>query len=319
MKICGKYFEWVAITILTVATAGCDHGLFPEKVLLSDPKIQPFLDAMEQVDRASLGFTPVTTNSDIKLELASGGAYDAMLHVYGATSRTISFRKTESGYRWTGEQEVYQGPKWYQTVDGTFREFMVIEYQTERINGIPTNQLYIRYSGDDTNLIGREFTLAEVLPITAKWSTTPVEPWPGYIEGAPDFAPLLFVLFMLAALAAGCVLALIVGLIGLAIAAALLAAGIVSTAALVGVLRRSIAAGFRTLFILLGAVVGMAGGAIATSAFTWITKANWDSPLRWIAGLTIGLLLGILLAWLFNKVWTCIAQILTRKMERKEN
>lgn len=274
---------------------------------------------MERVDRASIGFTPVTTNAEIKLELASGRAYDAMLHVYGATSRTISFRKTESGYSWTGEQEIYQGPKWYQTVDGTFREFMVIEYQTERVNGIPTNQLCIRYTGSDTNLIDHEFTLDEVRPILEKWNSTPIEPWPGYIDGAPDFAPLMFVLFMLAALAVGCVLALIVGLISLAIGAALLAAGIVSTALLVGVLRRSVSAGFRTLFTLFGAVIGMAGGAIATSAFTWIAKANWNSPLHWIAGVTIGLLVGILFAWLFNKVWTRIAQELTRKLERRGN
>lgn len=319
MKTCGKYFECVAIAILTVvAAAGCDHGLFPEKVLLSDSKVQPFLDAMERVDRASLGFTPVTTNAAIKLEVASGRAYDAMLHVYGATSRTISFRKTESGYRWTGEQEVYQGPKWYQTVDGTFREFMVIEYQTERINGIPTNQLYIRYTGSDTNLTEREFTLAEVRPILEKWSATPVEPWPGYIDGAPDFAPLLFVGFMLAALAAGA-LALIVGLITLAIAAALLAAGILSTALLVGALRRSVSAGVRTLFILIGAVLGMAGGAIATSAFNWMATVDWNSPFRWMAGVSIGLLVGILFAWLFNKVWTRIAQALTRKLEQKGN
>lgn len=319
MKACSNYFEWVAIAILIIASAGCDHGLFPEKVLLSDSKVQPFLDAMGRVDRASLGFTPVTTNADIKLELASGRAYDAMLHVYGATSRTISFRKSESGYSWTGEQEVYEGPKWYQTVDGTFREFMVIEYQTERINGIPTNQLYIRYTGSDTNLTERQFTLAEVRPILEKWSATPVEPWPGYIDGATDFAPLLFVVFMLAALAAGCVLALIVGLISLGIAAALLAAGIVSTALLVGALRRSVSAGVRTLFVLLGAVVGMAGGAIATSAFNWIAKANWSSPFRWLAGVTIGLLVGILFAWLFNKVWTRIARKLARKLERKGN
>src|SRR5437899_11920626 len=104
-----------------LALGGC--GLSPKKVSLSDLEIQPLLKAMEQVDRDSLGFTPVTTNAQISLELHSpGGAYDAMLHVYDATSRTIAFRKTESGYRWIFEQESYEGPKWYQTVDGTFRE-----------------------------------------------------------------------------------------------------------------------------------------------------------------------------------------------------
>ena len=180
-------------------------GLGPEQISLSDPKIQPLLKAMTEVDRSALGFTPVTTNAQIKLELASGRTHDAMLHVYGDTSRTIAFRKIESGYRWIFEQETYKGPKWYQTVDGTFRESMLIEYQTERIDGVPTNQLHIRYTGSDTNLTDRELMLADVRPILEKWSTAPVEPWPGYIQGAPDFAPLLFGLFMLGALLVGCI------------------------------------------------------------------------------------------------------------------
>ena len=99
----------------------------------------------------------------------------------------------------------------------------------------------------------------------------------------------------------------------------LVAGGIVSTALLVGVLQRSVSVGFRALFIQIGALVGTVGGAIAVVAFTWITKANWNSPFRWIAGVTIGLLTGILLAWLFNKVWMRIALELARKLEPKGN
>jgi len=304
------------LATLLVLSAGCEHSLFPQKVSLSDPKIQPLLKAMNQIDRAGLGFTPVTTNAQIRLEIASDRAYDAMLHVYGATARTIAFRKTQTGFRWVSEQEIYEGPKWYQTVDGTFRENFVIEYQTEPVNGIPTNRIYIQYTGSDTNLINREFTLADVRPILEQWRTAPVDPWPGYIDGAPDFAPLMFVFFMLGAVAVGCIIALVVGIICLAIAAALLAGGIVSAALLVGILRRSVTAAFRALFIQLGAIAGMAGGAIATSAFTLITKANWNSPLRWVTGVGIGLLIGILFAWLFNKVWFRIAQQLIRKLKR---
>ena len=180
-----KYLQSVVFAAVVTLWIGCDHGLFPKKVSLSDPEIQPFLKAMEQVDRSSLGFTPVSTNAQISLELhPPGGAYDAMLHVHGATSRTIAFRKNESGYRWIFEQESYEGPGWYQSIDGTFRESMLVEYQTERVDGVPTNQLYIRYTGSDTNLIDREFTLDEARPILEKWNTTPVEPWPGYIDGA---------------------------------------------------------------------------------------------------------------------------------------
>ena len=317
-----KYFFIALVFATALMLGGC--GLSPQKVSLFDPEIQPLLKAMEQVDRDALGFTRVTTNAEIRLELRSVGApYDAMLHVYGVTGRTIAFRRTPSGYRWISEQENYSGPKWYQTISGTFRESMVIEYQTERVNGIPTNQLYIRYSGGDTNLTDRELTLAEVRPILNQWNASPIDPRPPDAEWQhpEDFDPsfAMFVLFMLGVTFVGCVLALIVGVVCLVIAAVLLTAGIVSTALLVGVLRRSVSAGFRALFIQLGAVIGMVGGTIATSAFTWIAKANWHSPFRWITGVTIGLLVGILFAWLFNKVWTRIALELTRKLERKGN
>lgn len=314
-----KHLLLLGFAAVTALLTGCDHGLSPKKVLLSDPEIEPLLRAMEQIDRASLGFTPITTNAQIRLEIASGRAYDAMLHVYGATSHTIAFRKTQSGYRWISEQEIHQGPKWYQTVDGTFREDMVIEYQTEQVDGIPTNQLYIRYTGSDTNLAGRELTLPEARSILAQWSTAPVEPWPGYIEGAPDLAPLTFVLFMLVAFLFACFVALVAGAVVLGITAISLTVGIISTALLIGVLRRSVSAAFRALFIQVGAAAGMIGGALATSIFTWTTNASWNSPLRWLAGVMIGCLLGILFAWLFNRVWTRIARELTRKLERRGN
>ena len=273
---------------------------------------------MDQVDRTTLGFTPVTTNAQINLELRSGGAYDAMLHVYGATSRTIAFRKTATGYRWISEQEIYQGPKWYQSVDGTFRECVDIEYQIEPVNGIPTNQLFIQYTGSDTNLEGRKFTLTEVRPILEKWSTTAVEPQPPDLP-SDDFNPGLgiFALFMILALLVGCCLALVIGAICIAISAVMLAVGIVSASLLVGVLRRSVSAGFRALFIQIGAVAGLASGAIGTCIVTWLTKASWNSPLHWVIGITLGLLFGLLFAWIFNKVWSQIARTLTKKLENR--
>lgn len=308
-------FGAVLLTVI-LAVEGC--GLIPEKVSLTDPRVEPLLKAMDQVDRTALGFTPVTTNAQINLELHSGGAYDAMLHVYGATSRTIAFRKTQSGYRWISEQEIYEGPNWDQTVDGTFRESMVIEYQTEPVNGIPTNQLYIRYTGSDTNLIGRKFTLTEVRPILEKWSTSPVAPKPPDLPGAgfdPGFA--MFVLFMILALLAYCCLALMIGLACVAIAVILLAGGVLSASLLAGIIHRSISTGFRALFFQLGALAGMVGGALATAGVIWITKSNWNAPLHWITGVALGFLMGICYAWLFNKIWGRIAEELTRKLERK--
>lgn len=304
---------WTAILAFT----GC--GLTPEKISLSDPQVQPLLKAMEQVDRASLGFTPVTTNAQIKLELSSGGSYDAMLHVDGITSRTIAFRKTTSGYRWIFEQEIYEGPKWYQTVDGTFREYLDIEYQTEPVDGIPVNQLFIRYTGSDTNLERRSFTLAEIRPILDYWRTAPLESRPPDLPGPtfPDPLPALVFLLTLLAFLVGCCLVFLIGTVCLAIVAVMLAAGIVSSSIIVGILRRSGSAGFRALFIQLGAVAGMVGGAVATCGVTWISKASWHSPFRWVTGVLLGLLFGVLFAWIFNKVWSRIAQALTKKLENR--
>jgi hypothetical protein len=297
----------------------------PTNVTLSDPRILPLLKAMDQVDRAALGFSPIATNTQISLELQSGSTYDAMLHVYGATSRTIAFRKTGSGYRWISEQEIYEGPKWHQTVDGTFREQMVIEFQTEQVNGIPTNTLSIRYTGSDPNLEGRNFTLADVRPILEEWRVSPVEPQPADLPDNGYGSPMLaaVVLFavpvFLIALGATAAIALILVAAFGALAAILLTAGIVSTALLAGVLRKSVSAGFRALFIQLGALIGVIGGVIATSSVTLITKAAWNSPLRWVTGIGIGFLVGILIAWIFNLVWSGIAQWLAEKLEKRQN
>jgi hypothetical protein len=303
-----------AMTLLMASLAFQGCWLAPDKASLSDPQIQPLIKAMDQVDRASLGFTPVTTNAQISLELHSaGGTYDAMLHVYGATSRTIAFRKTSTGYRWISEQEIHEGPKWYQTVDGTFRENMVVEFQTERVNGIPTNQLTIRYTGNDTNLQGRELALTEAIPILEKWKTSPLEPQPPDLPGSGDeigplVVPLIFVFLV------GCCLALMLGTLCCAIAAAVLAAGIISTSVLTGFLRKKVSTGFRALFIQLGAVAGMAGGAMATWVVTWFARPKWNSSSLWVIGITIGLLFGIVLAWSFNLLWSRVAEWLTKKL-----
>ena len=299
--------------------AGC--GLVPEKVLLSDPRIAPMLKAMEGADRQGLGFSPVTTNAQIRLEMASGRAYDAMLHVSGETSRaTIAFRQTPSGYRRISEQATHDGPEWYQTADGTFREHIVVEYQTEAVIGIPTNQLCINYTGSNTNLAGHQLTLEEIRPILAEWEKTPAKPKPANLpsEGFdPGFA--LFVLFtVLALIAAGC-LGLAIASVCLGLTAVFVAVGIISTSVLLAFLKRSISTGFRALFLQLGALAGLLGGAMATVGITLLTKGAWNSPLRWIVGLGIGLVAGVIFAWLFNKAWSFVARLLTTRLESTDN
>ena len=278
------------------------------------------LQAMDQVDRASLGFTPVTANDEIRLEFDRLGAYDAMLHLAGATLRTIAFRKTGTSYRWIFEQETHEGPGWWQTPDGTFREYILIEYQTERVDGVPLNQVFIRYYGNDTNLSAHELTLAEVRPILAKWATTPVEPRP---PDSPDagFNPMLFLILVVTVVAI--IIAAILALIALAIClgaiVVLLTAGTISTALIVGFLRRSVSAGFRTFFILIGAILGLGSGVIAVCIVNTLKKVSWTSPLPWVIGTVAGVGLGILCGWLFNQTWSYAARRLTQSIGQKKN
>jgi len=93
-----------------------------------------------------------------------------MLHISSKTSRTIAFRKTSNGYRWIGDQEIFQGPKEYRTVDGTLHEQLTLTYEVESVSGFPTSRLNITYHGEDPRLAGRSsLSLADVKPILREW------------------------------------------------------------------------------------------------------------------------------------------------------
>ncbi len=166
------------VAFLTLLTAGCD--LIPRKVEMSDPELQPMLKAAASFDRAAFGFSPIPKKADVRLELRTGlwlerwlvGSlpYDAMLHIYAKTSRTIAFRKTDEGYRWIGEQEVFQGPQQFTNVDGTFYERVFLSYEVEEVAGYLTNVLRVSYFGEDPRLAHRHnLTLDDVNPILKEW------------------------------------------------------------------------------------------------------------------------------------------------------
>lgn len=164
------------LVLTTVALSGC--GFVPEKVSLTDPRLAPMLRAIAAVDRVPFGFTPIPTNAEVRLESRPRAGYDAMLHIYAGTSRTIAFRKDKDGYRWIGEQEIHRGPKTYTTPDGTFNEEIVISYERERIDpgatGVPLRQVHVSYHGEDTRLVHRyDLTLDEVRPILTEWREKP--------------------------------------------------------------------------------------------------------------------------------------------------
>ncbi len=146
---------------------GC--GLIPEKVSYHDRRVQQLLKAANHASECRFAFTPVTADSDIRLEKSSG-RYDLMLHVDGATSRTIAFRKDDDKIKWIGEQEIYTGPKQYKTVDGIFFEQICVTYDIETVSGYEVDRLHVTYSGEDPRLADKDsLDLETVLPVLHEW------------------------------------------------------------------------------------------------------------------------------------------------------
>jgi len=163
-----KNHRFLSILALTGAFVSCGFGA--RRVAFDDPDVQPLLVAVAKVDRAALGFTPLSRAAELRLQGASRN-YDAMLHVYGDTSRTIAFRRVGPGrFRWIGEQETHTGPREYSSPDGPFREHITITYDTEKISGAPVNTVYITYVGEDPALSSAAvLTLKDVAPVLQRW------------------------------------------------------------------------------------------------------------------------------------------------------
>jgi hypothetical protein len=149
---------------MVALVAAC--GYVPEKVSLNDSRVKPMLDALAVVDRERFGFTPIEPDAVVRLESRPRSGYDAMLHVEGATSRTISFRRKDDGYEWIGEQEIHRGPRTYTTPDGIQTEEIIITREIVPLSGGSR----ICYLGSDPRLAGRDgLTLDDVRPILAEW------------------------------------------------------------------------------------------------------------------------------------------------------
>lgn len=158
----------VIFLLLTLSVTGCH--LIPRSVAMDDPRIQPLLKAAAKFDRTAYGFTPIPNNAEVRWESRPTSTYDAMLHISGKTSRTIAFRKAGSGYRWIGDQETFEGPRMYKTIDGTFHEGFTFTYEIESVSGFPTDRLNITYSGEDSRFLDpKHLTLVDVRPVLHEW------------------------------------------------------------------------------------------------------------------------------------------------------
>ena len=149
----GETLGRIEATVDPGVLAGC--GFVPQKVEVGDPLLKPMWQAAETFDREAYGFSSLPTTGDIRLEEHSRSAYDTMIHIYAKTSRTIAFRRTPAGYRWIHEQESFQGPRQYTSVDGTFNEQIVLTFEVEPVAGPSTNQLSVSYWGEDPRLADR--------------------------------------------------------------------------------------------------------------------------------------------------------------------
>ncbi len=147
---------------------GC--GIFPAKMRIDDPRVRPFLGAALEFDRSRHGFTPIPASGGVYLETRPRAGYDAMLHIYGKTSRTISFRKSATGYVWIGEQEIFEGPKVFKTVDGPMNEEIAPTYETTHISGSPLDRINITNTGEDSRLADQpNLSLDTVKPVLMEW------------------------------------------------------------------------------------------------------------------------------------------------------
>lgn len=71
--------RWLVSLALAANAAGC--GLIPERVSLDDPRLKPMFEAMGRVDRASMGFTPIPRDAEVRVEWRPRAGYDASITV----------------------------------------------------------------------------------------------------------------------------------------------------------------------------------------------------------------------------------------------
>ena len=113
---------------------------------------------------------------------------------------------------------------------------------------------------------------------------------------------MLFVFVIL--LAAAMVLGIVVAVVTLAVTAVLVAVGVVSFSAVVGLLSRRPTHAARALFIQLGALGGIPCGIGAALLVTWLGNLGIHRGLAVLVGGGTGLGAGLIVALLFNLAWT---------------
>jgi hypothetical protein len=145
---------------------------------LMDEQVKPFLQAINQSNRLSLGFSPLPADAQVIIQYYEYSSSATMFVSVGPhtdwgsyTDWEIHFDKKDGIYQWTGENETYAGPHSYENI--------YIEYTTKqgwpyivRQTDMPPNTLIVEYRGDDPRLTKPNLTLEYVQPILAEWKKT---------------------------------------------------------------------------------------------------------------------------------------------------
>ena len=163
-------------------------------------------------------------------------------------------------------------------------------------------------------LAGRPGTVAGGSPVdspsppNADKFDQPAERHDGFAPGLAIFA-LLVVVVILVLLGMGAVLAVVfVGIV-----AGLLGFGILTLSTLTGVISRRPGTAVKAFFLQLGGVAGLACGAGTAVLTKWLAKSQISTWSAIVTGGIAGLLVGIVLAVLFNYAWDRLLRVLLNR------
>jgi hypothetical protein len=141
---------------------------------LTDEVVKPFIQAINQSNRLSLGFSPIP--HDATVIKGCDGSKDSICISYGPSTGwgnysnwMVFFKGINDGYVWIGEQETHAGPHRYENI--------YISYFTDLIPGCncrppeakPNNILIVEYRGEDPRLKKPNLTLEDIRPVLIEW------------------------------------------------------------------------------------------------------------------------------------------------------
>ncbi len=151
---------------------------------LTDEPVKPFLQAINQSNRLSLGFSPISSEAQVTI-LDRGTTIEVYFTIepimgWGASRNwDIDFVKTDDTYKWAGEHESYAGPH--------RNENIYISYYTDAISTgdyithagrLPSDTLVVEYRGPDPRLTKPNLTLDDIRPVLAEWKKAWTEATP---------------------------------------------------------------------------------------------------------------------------------------------